>query len=80
MSYLPDSPNCRNFTQYKSRITMPNYKQWESMFYSWDIGPIHFVAINTEAYYFLSFGKDPLVNQFRWLVNDLEQANSEANR
>lgn len=59
---------------------MPGYQDWESMFYSWDIGPIHFVSINTEAYYFLSYGTDPLVNQFRWLVNDLEQANTEANR
>ncbi|XP_026332479.1 acid phosphatase type 7-like [Hyposmocoma kahamanoa] len=70
----------RNFTQYKNRMTMPRYQEWESMFYSWDIGPIHFVSINSEAYYFLNFGIDPLVNQFRWLVNDLEQANSEANR
>ncbi|XP_026332563.1 acid phosphatase type 7-like isoform X2 [Hyposmocoma kahamanoa] len=70
----------KNFTQYKSRMTMPNYEQSESMFYSWNIGPIHFVSINTEAYYFLNYGLDPLVSQFRWLVKDLKEANSKKNR
>lgn len=70
----------RNFTQYKGRMSMPSHQERESMFYSWDVGPIHFVSINTEAYYFLNFGKDPLVNQFQWLVKDLEKANSQESR
>ncbi|XP_026331992.1 acid phosphatase type 7-like [Hyposmocoma kahamanoa] len=70
----------KNFTQYKSRMTMPKYQLWESMFYSWNIGRIHFVSINTEAYFFLGLGKYTLVNQFRWLVKDLKRANSKKNR
>ena len=31
------------------------------MFYSFDIGPVHFVSISTEFYYFLNFG----INQVR---------------
>ncbi|XP_026332478.1 acid phosphatase type 7-like isoform X2 [Hyposmocoma kahamanoa] len=73
-----------NFTHYKSRMTMPNHQQWESMFYSWDIGPIHFVSINTEAYNFISrlisFNDGPLVTQFNWLIKDLETANLKENR
>lgn len=59
---------------------MPGMGSFSSMFYSWDVGPVHFVAVNTEAYYFLNYGLGPLVNQYEWLTRDLAEANRPENR
>ncbi|XP_026332505.1 acid phosphatase type 7 isoform X1 [Hyposmocoma kahamanoa] len=69
-----------NFSNYKERFSMPGMGSFSSMFYSWDVGPVHFVAINTEAYYFLNYGLGPLVNQYEWLKRDLAEANRPKNR
>ncbi|KAJ2937494.1 hypothetical protein O0L34_g17538 [Tuta absoluta] len=69
-----------NFAQYKSRFSMPSHQKQESMFYSWDIGPVHFVGVNTEAYYFLNYGLKPLFDQYEWLKEDLQRANRPDNR
>ena len=42
------------------------------MFYSFNVGPVHFISLNTEYYYFLNFGATQLLRQYNWLVNDLE--------
>jgi len=63
-----------NFSNYKARFTMPGDN--EKMFYSFNIGPVHFVAVSTEFYYYTEFGMDPLINQFYWLKTDLEEANT----
>ena len=42
------------------------------MFYSWNTGPVHFISINTEFYYYLNFGATQLLRQYKWLINDLE--------
>jgi len=60
----------RNFTQYKNRFTMPGRR--ESIMYSWNMGPIHFIGFSTEVYYFLEYGLKPLTTQFNWLKKDLE--------
>ncbi len=44
----------------------------ENMFYSFDVGPVHFVSISTEFYYFTNFGMKTVANQYKWLVKDLE--------
>lgn len=59
---------------------MPGMGSFSSMFYSWDVGPVHFVAVNTEAYYFLNYGLGPLVSQYEWLKRDLTEANLPKNR
>jgi len=51
---------------------MPGYKVSESLFYSWNIGPVHFISVNTEAYYFMGYGVKPLSNQYQWLIDDLK--------
>lgn len=51
---------------------MPGYLDTESLFYSWNIGPVHMIAVNTEAYYFLNYGLKPLSRQYQWLIDDLE--------
>jgi len=45
----------------------------EQMFFSFNVGPVHFVSISTEYYYFLEYGTDQMVNQYHWLEQDLAQ-------
>lgn len=63
-----------NFSNYRARFSMPNYEDTESFFFSWNMGPVHFIAVNTEAYYFLQYGLKPLSRQYQWLIEDLEAA------
>ncbi len=43
------------------------------MFYSFNLGPVHFVSISTEYYYFVEYGTQQMVNQYFWLEQDLAQ-------
>jgi hypothetical protein len=43
------------------------------MFYSFNVGPVHFVSISTEYYYFVEYGTEQMVNQYHWLEQDLAQ-------
>lgn len=52
----------------------------ESLMYSFNMGPVHFIGFSTEVYYFLNYGIKPLVNQFSWLENDLKEATKPENR
>nr|BAN20525.1 purple acid phosphatase, putative [Riptortus pedestris] len=67
-----------NFSHYKERFTMPG--DTENLYYSFDLGPAHFISIDSEAYYYLNYGKSLLINQYEWLVNDLKEANKPENR
>ncbi|CAL4149639.1 unnamed protein product, partial [Meganyctiphanes norvegica] len=69
-----------NFSNYRARFSMPNYESMESLFYSWNMGPVHFIAVHTDAYYFLNFGTKPLHNLYEWLINDLEEATKPSMR
>jgi len=61
------------FHGFKERFVMPMVDDYENMYYSVDVGPIHFIAFSTEHYFSL---EDPFVGlQYEWLVNDLIQAN-----
>lgn len=67
-----------NFSNYRSRFSMPGGH--ESLFYSFDMGPIHFIGFSTEVYYFLQLGLKPLVFQYKWLEEDLKSATSPETR
>eukprot|EP00947_MAST-08B_sp_MAST-8B-sp1_P004175 g4175.t1 len=67
-----------NFSHYRKRFTMPGYNQTENLWWSLDLGPVHFVSYNTEAY----FPNDApgmagtMERQFAWLAADLASANA----
>ncbi|KAF3424050.1 hypothetical protein E2986_02161 [Frieseomelitta varia] len=67
-----------NFSNYRSRFTMPGDS--EGLWYSFNVGPVHFIAIETEAYYFMNYGIKLLVKQYEWLKKDLIEANIPENR
>ena len=67
-----------NFSNYKARFTMPEENkadQDKNMFYSFNLGPIHFVSINTEYYYYQdqpwNFA-EAVLRQYDWLKKDLQ--------
>ncbi|XP_015606629.1 acid phosphatase type 7 isoform X2 [Cephus cinctus] len=62
-----------NFSNYRARFTMPGDS--EGLWYSFNVGPVHFIAIETEAYYFMNYGIKQLVKQYEWLDQDLREAN-----
>lgn len=61
-----------NFSNYRNRFSMPGGQ--ESLFYSFDLGPVHFISISTEVYYFLNYGLKSLTMQYQWLEKDLKRA------
>lgn len=74
------------FLHYDNRFTMINSggigsSSKNNFFYSFNAGPIHFVAISTEFYYFLDYiGIEALNLQWEWLKRDLAFANTQEER
>ncbi|KAL9954279.1 hypothetical protein ACROYT_G041794 [Oculina patagonica] len=67
-----------NFSNYKKRFSMPG--NTEGIFYSWNIGPAHIISFSTEVYYWLNYGIEQIVQQYEWLIKDLQEAASPENR
>jgi len=66
------------FHGFKERFVMPMVDDYENMYYSVDVGPIHFIAFSTEHYFSL---EDPFVGlQYDWFVNDLIKANQNRDK
>lgn len=59
-----------NFSDYRARFTMPG--NTEGLWYSFNMGPVHFISVSTEVYYFLEYGLKLLTNQYSWLEQDLK--------
>lgn len=70
------------FLHYDQRFTMvDNEGVRNNFYYSFNAGPIHFIAISTEFYYFIDYlGMKPVNDQFNYLQKELEFANSPSER
>ncbi|XP_043246191.1 acid phosphatase type 7-like [Amphibalanus amphitrite] len=67
-----------NFSEYKARFTMPG--EAENMFYKFEMGPVQFVCISSEFYYYLEYGTHMAINQYSWLDAVLKEANRPESR
>lgn len=70
-----------NMTHYSNRFKMPINEANEGLgwFYSFNLGPAHFIMFNTEQY-FEDGLKDSILTHKNWLISDLKQANSTRNQ
>jgi hypothetical protein len=66
----------KGFIQYIRRFRMPDVTQAPdtNFFYSFDLGKAHFVALNSETYFYLS--AEARKTQMNWLTQDLAQADA----
>ncbi|XP_022082974.1 acid phosphatase type 7-like [Acanthaster planci] len=80
MTTVGNHENAYNFSHYKNRFTMPSYEANQNLWYSWNIGPVHFVMFSTEVYFFTEDSKQTKVNQLKWLEEDLKEASDPKNR
>ncbi|CAH1270778.1 ACP7 [Branchiostoma lanceolatum] len=68
-----------DFNPYLTRFSMPQ-SPWpgnmDKMWYSFDLGQAHFISYSSEVY----FTSSPEEEQYRWLLQDLTEANSAENR
>lgn len=76
---IPHVLSHSNFSNYKARFSMPGGGK-DNLFYSFDMGPVHFIGFSTEVYYFLQLGLKSLVFQYKWLEEDLRLASLPENR
>ena len=63
-----------NFSHYAARFEMPGAtaRATENQYYSFDYGPAHFVAWNTEAFFFPEyFDEAYMARMYAWLEEDL---------
>ncbi|KAK3578701.1 hypothetical protein CHS0354_008558 [Potamilus streckersoni] len=69
-----------NFSHYKNRFMMPGDEDGNNMFYSFDLGPVHFISVSTEFYFFVQYGIVQLFRQYEWLKSDLAAANKNRDK
>ncbi|KAK7867438.1 hypothetical protein R5R35_009752 [Gryllus longicercus] len=79
MTCMGNHEERHNYSEYRNRFRMPGGEEGE-FYYSFNLGPVHFISISTEVYYFTGYGLKLVVKQFNWLEKDLEEANLEKNR
>ncbi|CAG9317709.1 unnamed protein product [Blepharisma stoltei] len=67
-----------NFTHYKERFRMPvnEANGGNSCFYSFNLGPAHFLMMDTEVYLH-DYLRDSQLTETNWIAQDLEKANKE---
>lgn len=72
----------RNFSHYDNLFANMDQKsgQINNHFYTTTVGPVRVIGISTEFYYFLVYGTSQIGTQFRWLENELIEANKPRNR
>lgn len=66
-----------NFSHYGARFNMPGQGEAsDNAYYSFDLGPVHVVAYNTEAFFWPDrFDTQYMARMYNWLEEDLRKAN-----
>nr|AYV89047.1 Iron/zinc purple acid phosphatase-like protein [Tetranychus truncatus] len=82
MATVGNHEQAYNFSNYVNRFTMVDTRSKEinNHFYSYNIGPAHFISFSTEFYFFFEYGWSQLYTQFKWLEEDLIEATKPENR
>ncbi|XP_044733329.1 acid phosphatase type 7-like [Chrysoperla carnea] len=77
MTTVGNHEEAYNFSHYKERFTMPGDN--DGLYYSVNIGPIHFICFSSEFYYYPQYFTGP-EEQYKWIIKDLEEATRPKNR
>lgn len=77
MTCVGNHENAFNFSNYVNLFSMPRINKSDvggdnNFFYSVNIGPIHLIGISTEFYYYINYGIEQIIRQYKWLENDLK--------
>ncbi|XP_023231291.1 acid phosphatase type 7-like [Centruroides sculpturatus] len=81
MTCVGNHENAYNFSNYVNRFSMlEKTGKMNNHFYSFDIGSAHIIALSTEFYFYLEYGWKQVINQYKWLENDLKEATKPENR
>ncbi|CAG2172475.1 unnamed protein product, partial [Oppiella nova] len=78
--------NHDNFSNYDNRFSLKSEGSTliNNHYWSYNIGPAHFISFSTEFYYYEKYkietGPEQLKYQYDWLENDLKEANKPENR
>lgn len=67
-----------NFSHYRYRFEMPGDDR--KTYYSFNMGPVHFVSVSTELVFYRNYGIEQVYKQYDWLKQDLEEANKPESR
>ncbi|PAV88938.1 hypothetical protein WR25_24377 isoform H [Diploscapter pachys] len=68
----------KNFSNFQERFWMPHNGFNDNHFYSFDLGPVHWVGLSSEFYgYDREYGKESIWTQYNWLNTDLKAAVSK---
>ncbi|XP_013069245.2 acid phosphatase type 7-like [Biomphalaria glabrata] len=78
MTCVGNHENAYNFSNYRYIFNMPTDNK--KMYYSFNMGPVHFISISTEFFYFPYYGVQQLYDQYDWVKQDLIEANKPENR
>jgi len=68
-----------DFLHYRNRFSMPNYAETSNLHFSFNVGPVHFVSISTEVYFYDDI-VERVKSQYDWLVEDLKAATQPETR
>ncbi|XP_005108444.1 acid phosphatase type 7 [Aplysia californica] len=71
--------NAHNFSNYRNRFWMPGDEN-KRTYFSFNMGPVHFISLSTELLFYVQYGLVPIVEQYKWLERDLAEANKPENR
>ena len=68
-----------DFLHYRNRFSMPNYAETSNLHFSFNVGPVHFVSISTEVYFYDDI-VERVKQQYDWLVEDLKVGGALCNQ